>query len=96
MKANKEANISIQYQDFLIEPEVVCRDRFNLYRTGVTEKGTNIGKPTKVNIGYGYKWGEALFKIASIQTSEETSIVGLQGYIDAYQRITDNLLKAKP
>lgn len=86
MKKEKVESAKIEYENFVIEPDTVCPDRFNLYKKGIGKKGKVEGKETIINIGYGYTFGGVLEQIARIRTAENKDITTIKGYVDEYKR----------
>lgn len=82
----KVKTAKMEFENFIIEPDSVCQDRFNLYKKGIGKKGKVEGKETINNIGYGYTFRGVLEKIASIRTAENKEVTTIKGYLEEYKR----------
>jgi hypothetical protein len=76
----------LKYNGFVILPCDCAKERFDLYREGISKKG----KPTMKAIGYGYRFSDALETMIGNSLAEE-DIIELSGYIDAYKKQIEEL-----
>lgn len=77
--------MNLKFKNYFIEAD---GDRFNLYTLKEGKKGNY-----KSNIGYGYRFVEALKKIATLETAKKENITTIYHYIEEYHNIINTLLQ---
>ena len=73
----------MRYKDYNLELE---EDRFNLYNDRISENGN----PYKSYIGYSYRFGEVIQKIAALEAAKGNPET-IRDYIDEYNRIVQDI-----
>jgi hypothetical protein len=83
----------LRHKDFIFEASDVVRDRFDLWRVGKNQK---TGKDTRILVGYGYRFEEAIDKMIRTQLGERPDIGDLRTYVAEYRGASmeiQNILK---
>jgi hypothetical protein len=94
--------MKIIYKEYTLQPDVIAVERFNLSRTikvtatkdikGGCKKGDTYDK--EETLGYGYRLEEGLKQIIAFELIKNDDTVDLKGYLLAYKKINNELLKA--
>jgi hypothetical protein len=74
--------MKITYKNYLMVPTDTCKDRLDLYRTGVTAKGKN----KQTLIGYGYCFEDAIDKIIRLEIAENKNTITIKDYVSEYRK----------
>ena len=82
--------MEIKWKNFIM---VADDDRFNLYRERKIEKkgSKNFGKITRYEIGWSYRFGEAIKRIIELELAKREDVTTLKGYIEEYRKLVKEL-----
>ena len=91
MKKQIKKETELRFGSYILKPTTGFRDLFDLSQVVVNKKG----KTVKKQLGYGYKFANALESIISRQVVDDNEMVTLKEYIDLFGAKVDKLKAIK-